>query len=245
MAVTNISKELVPWRFLRNGDAERGLALLREAHALQRSSSRIMELGVAYLWTEDYTSAKAHFMKAIEDFPLHASSFYGMAGVSEWCLGEYTAAVADWRAGLKAQYADTSGLGIRLPLLLFVASVLKPPVFQRRQAEELLREKVRDERASDWPGTAAKFVLGQLGELDSLALTPLTQEFDRKHREWVIRYYRSLLEFDRAELSPGQFAETLRILTDTSQPAVSDQNYFLALMWSEEFFIARRQTYLS
>jgi tetratricopeptide (TPR) repeat protein len=124
MTSANVTDGLGPWQLLRYGDAERGLALLREAYMRQRSSSHIMELGVAYLWTGDYASASAHFRSAIEEFPRHASSFYGMSGVSHWCLGESNAAVADWLTGLKAQYSETAGLGIRLPLLLFSASIL-------------------------------------------------------------------------------------------------------------------------
>jgi hypothetical protein len=241
MAVANMTNGLNPWHLLRHGDAERGLSLVRDAYMRKRSSSNIMELGVAYLWTEDYSSADAHFRKAIQEFPRHASSFYGMAGVSRWCLGEFTAAVVDWRTGLQAHYADTSGLGIRLPLLLLVASILAPEVIARGVAEEILEDKVTDDRAGHWPGTVAKFVLGRAGPQESLALTSSTQEFDRKHREWVIQFYRHLLEFGRGELTPAQFSRAMRTATDTSRPEFSDQNYFLALMWSEEFFVARQQ----
>jgi hypothetical protein len=239
MAGENISNQLDPWHFLRYGDPERGLGLLREAYTRQRSSSHIMELGVAYLWTENYPSAREHFRKAIQDFPRHASSFYGMAGVSRWCLGESTDAVSDWQAGLNVEYADTAGLGICLPLLLFVASALEPGVFQRRQAEEILQEKVRDERANLWPGTVASFVLGRVGEEDSTGLPFPNKEFDRKHREWVIRFYRHLLELCRGELTVAHFSGLMFAATDTTQPEFSDQNLFLALLWSEEFFIAR------
>jgi tetratricopeptide (TPR) repeat protein len=234
-----MTNRLDPWHLLRYGDAEQGLALLRDAYMRQRSSSHIMELGVAYLWKEDYPSAKAHFKNAIQEYPRHATSFYGMAGVAHWCLGESTAAVLDWHDGLKAQYADASGLGIRLPLLLFVASVLEPGTFQRGDAEKILLEKAKDKRAEQWPGTVAKFVLGQATDENSLALTPLIKEFDRKHREWVIRFYRHLLEFRIGDLTSVQFSEVMRAATDTSQPEFFDPNYFLSLMWSEEFFIAR------
>ena len=200
-----------------------------------------MELGVAYLWTEDYASASAHFESAIKDFPGHATSFYGMAGVSQWCLGQPSAAVADWRVGLTAQYADTSGLGIRLPLLLFVACILEPKAFRRSEAEGILQEKVKDGRARPWRGMLARFALGLADKEDCLALEPLTKDFERQHREWMVRFYQYLLLFGNGDLTPAQFFELMRRATDTSQPEFFDQNYFLSLMWSEEFFIARRQ----
>jgi hypothetical protein len=126
MAMTSSSSDLNPWHLLRYGDAEQALALLRRVYARQSTPSHIMELGVAYLWTGDYDSARAHFNDAIRKFPRSMSSFYGMAGVAEWCMGECAAAVGDWRAGLNARFADAAGLGIRLPLLLFTASVLAP-----------------------------------------------------------------------------------------------------------------------
>jgi hypothetical protein len=65
-----------------------------------------------------------------------------MAGTAKWRANEHGAAIEDWHAGLRAhQYADAGGLGVKIPLLLFVASILDPPVFPRKQAEEVLRKK--------------------------------------------------------------------------------------------------------
>ena len=166
-----------------------------------------------------------------------------MSGVSHWCLGESNAAVADWLTGLKAQYSDTAGLEIRLPLLLFSASILRPESFQRREAEGILQEKVQDERASHWPERIAKFVLDQVGDESVLALTPLTRDFDRKHRQWVVEFYRHLLEFGRGDLTPAQFSGVMHRATAVSEPECCDQDYFLSLMWSEEFFMARHRAY--
>jgi hypothetical protein len=107
-----------------------------------------------------------------------------------------------------------------------------------------LQEKVQDERASHWPGRIAKFVLDQVGDESVLALTPLTRDFDRKHRQWVVEFYRHLLEFGRGDLTPAQFSGVMHRATAVSEPEFCDQDYFLSLMWSEEFFMARHRAYL-
>jgi hypothetical protein len=233
---------LDPWQLLRHGNAERGLALVREACEREQTPSHIMELGIAYLWTGDYYSAHIHLSNAIQMFPLSMSGFYGVDGIAKWCMGECSAAVDDWRTGMNAQYTDAAGLGVRLPLLLFVASILYPEVFPRKKAEQILAQKTEDARADHWPGTLAKFVLGLESAEGATEPRSVMKESDKKHREWLIRFYGHLLHFGTGNLTSTQLAELMRTATDALQQPFSDQDTFLSLMWSGEFFIARHQT---
>ena len=90
--------------------------------------SRIMQMGVAYLWLEDYAAAWEHFHAANQRYPKHSAIFHEMAGAAKWCLDEPNDAVNQWLAGLKCAYADSAG-GVRCPLLLFTASVTNQGVF--------------------------------------------------------------------------------------------------------------------
>jgi hypothetical protein len=199
-----------------------------------------MELGNAYLWIADYDLAKAHFNSAIRKFPLHASSFYGMLGVARWCLDEDGGAVREWRIGLSATYADSGGLGVNLPLLLVSASILRPNTCSKAEAEEILTLKTKDPRSRWWPGTLAAFVLYGTSYDEALALSISTKEFDRRHREWIVQYYTDLLEFSSHRISSGQLSQLMAMATNTLCSSFSDQSYFLSLIWSGEFFIARK-----
>ena len=239
MRAADTTEKPDPWALLRSGNYEDGLALLREAFTEIAPPSHIMELGVAYLWTGDYPSASTHFENAIRNYPQSMSSFYGMAGAAQWCVGKYPAAVERWSAGLGAQYADAAGLGVRLPLLLFVASILAPDAFPMSKAEDVLAEKAKDIRANHWPGALSRLVLNRKLSQGNETLIPAVKESEKNHRDWLIQFYRCTLDYSAGNLSPSQFTGFMRSLTDTSQPSFSDQRYFLSLIWREEFFIAR------
>ena len=87
--------------------------------------------------------------------------FYEMAGVAKWCMDANEDAVALWQAGVKSAYADAAG-GVRLPILLFVASVLSPESFPRAEAEKLLTARTGGGRI--WPGPLGKYLLGHIDE---------------------------------------------------------------------------------
>ena len=99
-----------------------------------------MRLGVAYLWLRKYHEAEQHFRFSIKTYPYSVADFFGMAGTAKLRANEHGARIEDWLAGLRAQYA-AGGLGVKIPLLLFIASILDSPVFPRKQAEEVLRKK--------------------------------------------------------------------------------------------------------
>jgi hypothetical protein len=162
-----------------------------------------------------------------------------MAGAAQWCMDQPAPAVDTWQAGLNAEYTDAAGLGVRLPLLLFAASILKSEVSLRKEAEATLREKATDLRAGYWPGVLTRFVLGRVSAEEALGSISLSETLGREHVLWWLRFYGHLLELDSGILTKAEFAALMRILTDTSQPSFSDLDYFLTVLWTEEFFIAR------
>src|SRR6266478_4273177 len=119
-------------------------------------------------WISDkprtYAEAWKHFRSIIETDPRVGDNDYGMAGVAKWCLGEPQEAVSQWRAGLKAEYAR-SGVTVRMGLLLYFVSVVRPEVFDQDEAKRLLLEKADDPRIRDWPGPIAKLILRQISEV--------------------------------------------------------------------------------
>jgi hypothetical protein len=228
------------WNLLRSGEKsqiEQGLRQLNQAHTEKPYVHTIFELGVACLWLRDYETGWQNFRKSIDTGPTTTSSDFGMAGAAKWCLGEFKKAVDEWKPGLKAQYADANGLNLEIPLLLFLASVLKPEAFEKRLALEVLTKKARDRRIKEWPGPIVRLILGQIGESDFRNLCKGRDEPDTLDQHWLAEFYRGVLLFGEGKHS--QFKETMRKLADTSRPEWSDENYFLSRVWTPEFFIAR------
>lgn len=191
-----------PWDYLRHRRVEPGILILRERYMREPSGSHIVELGVAYLWVGDYQAAQQHFQYAMETHPTLGDIFYGMAGIAKWCVDDPGAAVRLWHAGLDAPYA-VGGLGVHLPLLLFVASILRPGLLPKKQAEQILIEKVDDRRVKNRPGPLAKFVLGLGDEKTLPGLCKGVHERDTQHRKWLTQFYKAVLETLVDTLSVG------------------------------------------
>ena len=228
-----------PWHFLRTGEVTQGLKAFKRIHDREPTASHIMELGVAYLWIRQYEEAWGLFRKTIDEYPQSMSSFYGMAGTAKWCLGDTAEAVRQWRDGLESKYADTNGLGLHLPLLLFAASILRPGSFENKVALKLLRDKSRDHRINEWPGPIALLVLGEINESDLRNQCSPADQVLTNDRKWLTTFYEGVLSY-----RVGNEAESKRAmqrLADTSSPLWTDQDFFLARMWSEEFFLARHE----
>lgn len=226
-----------PWTLLRAGNTNVGLEQIRTRYAKEPTPSHIMELGVAYLWSRHYKSAWEHFRAINEQYPQDTSSFYGMAGVAKWCLGEFHEAVEQWQAGLLARFTDTGGLGITLPLLLFTASVLKPHILERRLIEEILNEKYKDPRIKSWPGPVASWILGHINDKELHDQARWNDASVTRDRLWLFGFYRAVQEY--SEGTNTIFKKTMRKLADTSAPEWSNEDSFLARIWNEEFFLSR------
>jgi len=231
-------QDINPWTLLRAGTVEQeaGLRTVQQAYAGQPHPSHAMELGVALLWLRKYASAWEHFRATIDADPARSGdNDYGMAGVAKWCLGEPDEAVAHWRAGLAANYARASGLGVIMPLLLFFASVVKPETFDEGSARKLLLEKTKDLRIRNWPGPVARFVLAEIDELQNYCRG--VDEEETRDRQWLTEFYKSLIRRSHGTISG--FKDSMHKLTDTSQPEWQDEAVLLSRIWNEEYFLAR------
>lgn len=230
-----------PWDYLRKGETKSGLATLREAYPRDASASQITELGTAYLWSHHYDEAWEHFQHAMLTYRFTTAGFFGRAGVAKWCLGESQMAVEWWEQGMGSQYVDAAG-GIRLPLLLYVASILQPNAFPRKEAIRLLKAETNNPRTQNWPGPLGLFVLG---EIDNKQLIELAAKRKGgvvpRDRTWLIDFYRSFREVDSGYLNHVEFRKLARELVDLSKPHWTDERDFLHLIWNDEFFIARHQ----
>lgn len=231
-----------PWKLLRAGNAKKGFALIKRRHAKEGTPSDIISLGAAYLWLGEYQSAWDHFHAANQAYPRQLSDFYGMAGVAKWCLGDHTEAVRQWRTGLDAHYADANGLGIKLPLLLFFASVVQSNVIKRSLVEELLVKKTKDTRSYEWPGAIARCIVGLTNESDLLSQCEVKDKSEAGDRKWLFGFYTALFALHRGDRTA--FSSAMRNLSDTSGPDWSDHDFFLFRMWGGEFFLARHEASL-
>ena len=234
-------QDINPWTLLRAGNAEQeaGLSIIQQSYAAQPHPSHAMELGVALLWLGRYTQAWEHFCSRIRIDPHSGDNDFGMAGVAKWCLGEPKDAVTEWRAGLKAKYARASGLGVRMPLLLFFASVIEPEAFDGDLAKELLAEKTKDLRIRNWPGPIAKFVLGQIDESELQKHCRGTNDEETRDRQWLVEFYRSLIGLKQGTIPA--FKNSMRKLTDVNQSEWQDETVLLSRIWNEEYFLARHE----
>jgi lipoprotein NlpI len=228
-----------PWDLLRSGEVELGLQEMRDAYLLKPDASQTMRLGVAYLWVESYEAAWAHFKHAIDTYPRTMSSFYGMAGVAKWCLDEPDEAINQWRAGLVAQYTDTAGLGLKLPLLLFFVSVVKPEQASRAEVMKLLEERAGDARAKYWPGPLVKFILGQIDESETRAQCNGRSESETSGHLWLADFYQGIRELEHGKVA--KYQESMKRIIDMSLQEWLDEKFFLGRMWSEEYFLARHE----
>jgi hypothetical protein len=131
------------WALLRQGDVAQGLTLMREAFEGTPTPSTLVTLGLGYLWAGKYETAWNHFQDWMQRYRVTMEAYLALAGVARWCLDDPIAASESWKLGLGAQYIDMAG-GIRSPLLLWVASILRPDGVLRREAVQILGEKVED-----------------------------------------------------------------------------------------------------
>ena len=227
-----------PWVLLRGTEAEQeeGIRLVRHDYVERATVSRTMELGVALLWVGQYVLAFDHFRNAIKGRGPKIDSYYGMAGVAKWCLGDQREAIAEWVSGLKAGYTDAAG-GVQMPLLLFFASVINPNVYDNATVIKLMLPKTADERIHYWPGPIVQLILGQIKGGEFLRQCQGRHERDLRDNLWHAEFYRSLMRFEPSKIL--DFRESMHKLTDIEQPEWQDEDLLLTRIWKEEFFLAR------
>lgn len=236
------------WELLRSGAEEQALVLLQNAYAQKPNAGNIIRLGIGYLWTRNYLTAWEHFHHPINTYRSPADIFHGMAGIAKWCINEPAAAVDAWRAGFGAPYTVGASV-VRLPLLLFAASILRPDVFSKKEAEHILKERIENPLIDNWPGPLVKFILNLIDE-DFLKSLWIGNVGNRKrgvmpHRRWLTEFYKTLLELDLRDLSDWTFQRRMREITSIARSEWSEDRHFALLLQCEEFFLARHEVSLA
>ena len=230
-----------PWSVMKSGDADQAIRMMREAYEQMPDASHIMELGVGYLWVKNYQAAWEHFYDVNQKDPNHHAIFYGMAGVAKWCMNEPEESVRQWCSGLNCRYADGAG-GVQLPLLLFDASVFKPEVYPRAEAEKLLTVRANDRRVKNWPGPVAEFLLGRIDEGGLRSKCAGLNEGDTFMRHWLADFYIGILEHTHGNMQC--FQKMIHKTAETSDDDFdSTKKQYLGKVWDAEFFIAYHESF--
>ena len=225
-----------PWPAIRKGDLQLGMQQLLVAYQQDQSASKTIGLGVGYLWCKEYDAAGKHFENAIAKGD-SMSSFFELAGAAWWCLGQTDRAVACWRTGLSADYADSVNGPVGLRALLFAASVLDEKLISRTEAVALLRESVRRNEASIWGTALPRICLGE----STVDLDLARARYGAYARKTRASFYRSIWELGEALITKEHFNANMKSIADTSSHELDDTKAFTSLLWKPEFFIARHE----
>lgn len=228
-----------PWDLLAANKQVQAVRAAKLAADQEWDASEIMELGNVYMWLRKYRHALQHFQKALRTYPNTICCFYGMAGTASWCLGEEEEAVDLWRQGLKAQYADAAG-GVRLPLLLYVASVLEPKLISLSDSKALLRTKASSPSVKKWrfwPGPLAEFVVGRIDETELNRLAATEHVDETIGQQWEGAFYKGILALERGD--QDEFRRAMRETCAAARLEHPERHTFLGMVWREELYIAR------
>jgi hypothetical protein len=127
---------------------------------------------------------------------------------------------------------------MKLPLLLYMASVFEPRSYSRAAAETLLGIKAKDRRVKAWPVPIALWLLEQITQAELRKRCEDHNEVETRVHHWLADFYFGVHLCAAGEQQ--QFKDAMHKVSDTSRPEWSEEDLFLARIWSEEFFIARR-----
>ena len=219
-----------PLDYIFGGRVDQGLALMREGLASKRTPSTITSLGIEYLWLKRYATAWKHYQHAIETYPYTMDGFYKEAGVAKWCLNEPEITIQQWQLGLRATCTEGAG-GVSSALLLFAASILRPEVTTRKDAEQFLTTKVQSKSpfAKNWPNHLGKFMLGVI---DGEALREAcigVRELDTDSRNWETRFYEDILAFADGDILQNKLRERMRKRGTISHPETAERQRVLSI----------------
>jgi lipoprotein NlpI len=235
------------WEMMQAGDTEGALRCMQDEFAKawnpeysMPSLSEVMELGVGYLWIDDFEAAFDHFNFVNQRYPRHAHCTYDMAGTAMWCMGNRIAAVDQWQRGLDVDYADL-GYGFSPPLLLFFASIVEPNLFSRAEAETLLAKRLDDPRANRWPASLAEFVIGRI-DFDALRQKGIDKNDENwtAFHHWLADFWRGVLELEHG--NAVGYRELMRQTANVSWVEYDrDKRAFLGKLWCPECYLARHE----
>ncbi len=225
------------------------MALLRERHMRKPTPGTSIALGAALMWVGEYVAAREHFQASLEKakrLRMSSEEEYALLGTTEWCMNNYVAAIGYWQAGRTAPYAIL-GVCIHSPMLLFIASILRPELPLNASAIlDELREKLADPRTTMWPGTLGRFVAG-LTSIEAVQSSWTgTREQNEKgmflHCRWETDFYGELMHLHEGRIELPGFKEAMVNLADPTSCATWEEDAFVQLLRFPEFYIARHES---
>lgn len=232
-----------PWELLRSGEIERGLEMLRrEYEAKPKGAREILRLGIGYMWAQKYESAATHFTVATRR-EWNGEDDFAFAGVAEWQLGNYAAAIQRWREGLKAQYAVGCRVCSMTARFLVVVSALEPERFPKHEAEGALRDATEQIDPSRWSGLLGRYLLGQIEASEvEYWISDKNRDVEVQWRLlWQTDFYRSVRRLRHEEINAQTFRTQMRPMADSANSETIDTAAFAQLLRMPEFFFARTE----
>jgi tetratricopeptide (TPR) repeat protein len=226
-----------PWDVLRSGRTELAIRMFRKAFLDKQTSAHLIELGVAYLWIKDYQAAFDHLSEQMKIIPRRLEKIFGLAGIAKWCLNEPGEAIEQWIQGIKCDYADGAG-GVTIPLLLFYASIVKPELYSRKDAEKLMITRAKRRIIRNWPGPIAEYILNRIDKKQ------LQSDFQGYNvtvtllHSWRADFYFGILEYASGNIE--KYTHFIKkVASVTYDDFDSNRKLFLSKIWHEEFYLAR------
>jgi len=236
-----------PWQLLHREEYVEALALFRKNQTFESRLGRRRGLAEALLWTGKYVAAVDHLKEAIkrdEQFQAGSEEDFALLGAAEWCLGNYTSAVKAWQAGLKAP-GSIRGCRTHCPLLLLLATILRPGIIARGKVETVLLQRVNSPRTRQWPGALAWYALGLI---DESALEATWYSFPPRNvrlvgpdAEWIKEFYEAALALEDGKVTIADFRSRLRLLEKNSKAELLELNNFIYFTYNAECYIGRHE----
>ncbi|HTB95470.1 MAG TPA: hypothetical protein VK716_00560 [Terracidiphilus sp.] len=239
-----------PWKLLQRGDLTEALQIFKDQYRLERGPGRKRGLGEALMWAGDYHGAANHFRDAIDRDARHRGynasneEDFAFLGAAEWCLGDSEAAIRSWELGIRAVYS-IGGCRTHSPLLLFLASILRPNLYKRDRAEKTLLKRLNSRSAKGYPATEARFALGlidkQALEASWPATPPLNVPLVGEEAEWIRDFYEAVRNLGAETNTIEDARLTWRSLSERSRYESADVELFYLIVSIPEFFIAMHE----
>lgn len=93
-------------------------------------------------------------------------------------------------------------------------------------------------RIRTWPGPIVQLIVGEIDEEAVENECRARDDQQTRERELLAEFYKTLIE-----IAPGTtaFKDSMRKLSDVSQPEWRDENAFVSRIWNEEYFLARHE----
>lgn len=177
---------------------------------------------IAYLCLRDYEAAAWLSTRLIEMDP-ESNAGHSRLAICQWCLHLPEEAIATWRQGLDALYADAAR--VEMPGMLLYAGVRLHDAALIREARRLLRKRMRIKQIANWPGAMAPYVLGKISadEFEQMARVGSDALLERHLCQY--HFYRAVIAYEQGDIPA--FERFMRAGARRSHGILEDQ-YYLA-----------------